>query len=433
MRVDGTDFILTESELSGLASHLHPPANRFSLIPDSDLATDEVSAITTTFNKLSESDRSRLENVIYTLSAPLRLANLNYTIADELVSRQVLLWPAPPAEELIFLAGNGAELRAGVRSVFQIQTMIRSVLAAGDSLRHEPLNLSLSTLAVITLLAVLDQLRYARLHSQVFHEEPIDSFAVFELLARIEEAETEDFRWPLLFVEKVLPLEFISMFSEQDVIAGLQELIQAELVQALDDTSPATLYVLSSEGKVIADAVLHDVSKLLLSFSDILEDGEIGHDVMFFIRGSFSLFLFMMSGETGAITGMDGEQMQTFLKEVFVPPPEEAIAALSITEPVETPKPSDGKAVSATPVVESAKNQQPAQKISSGQGRVCPYCQHPISDGAKFCRNCGRPVVIEAMAAPQQPANIGRICPHCQQPVGKNAQFCRHCGKSLQN
>ncbi len=433
MRIDETDFILTESELSGLASHLHPPANRFSLIPDLDLATNEVSAITTTFNKLPESDRSRLENVIHTLSAPLRLANMNYTIADELVSRQVLLWPTPPAEELIFLAGNGAEWRAGTRSVFQIQTMIQNVLAAGDSLRHEPLNLSLSTLAVITLLAVLDQLRYARLHSQFLHEEPIDSFAVFELLARIEEAETEDFRWPLLFVEKVLPLEFISMFSEQDVIAGLQELIQAELVQALDDTVPATLYALTAEGKVVADTVLHDVSKLLLSFSDIMKDGEIGHDVMFFIRGSFSLFLFMMSGETGAITGMDGEQMQTFLKEVFIPPPEEAIAALHITESVETPKPSAGKTVSTTLVVESTKTPQPVQKISSSQGRVCPHCQQPISDNAKFCRSCGQPVVIESMETPQQPSNIGRVCPHCQHPVGKNASFCRNCGKSLQN
>ena len=433
MRIDETDFILTESELSGLAAYLQAPANRFSLIPDLVLEADERSDITAAFNKLPESDRSRLESVIHTLSAPLRLANLNYTIADELVSRQVLFWPIPPAEDLVFLASNETEWRAGVRSVFQIQTMIQNVLAAGNSLRHEPLNLALSTPAIVTLLAVLDQLRYARLHSQLVHEEPVDSFAIFELLARIEEAETEDFRWPLLFVEKVLPLEFTSMFSEQDVLSGLQELMQAELVQALDDTVPATLYALTAEGKVVADTVLHDVSKLLLSFSDIMEDGEIGHDVMFFIRGSFSLFLFMMSGETGAITGMDGEQMQTFLKEIFIPPPEKAIAALHITEPTETSKPSARETVSTTHVAESEKTGQPVQKQVASSGQVCPHCHQPISDNAKFCRSCGRPVVIESVETPQQPSNIGHVCPHCQHPVGENAKFCRNCGKSLQN
>lgn len=430
MRIDETDFILTEPEMSGLASYFTPTVNRFSVIPDLEIETSVKTTITAAFKKLPETDQSRLESIIRALSSPLRLVNMNYTIADESISRQVLAWPLSPEEELVFLAGNGAEWRVGTRSSFQIQSMIQGVLAAGDTLRREPLNLSLSTVAVITLLATLDQLRYARLHSELLHEEPIESVAVFELLARIEESETEDFRWSLPFVEKGLPLEFTSMFNEQNVIEGLQELIQEGLVQPLDDTVPATLYALTAEGRVVADAVLHDVSKLLLTFSDAMEEGETGHDVMFFVRGSLSLFLFMMSGENGVITGMDGEQLNTFLVEVFIPPPEEAIAALSLTQIVDT-QPIVEETPDKASVSEPKKSLKSQQEQPLKSGRVCQYCQSPISDKAKFCGTCGKPIEIEVVKVPEPAQNSERVCPHCHRPIDKLAKFCGGCGKPV--
>lgn len=428
MRIEETDFILTESEMSGLAAYFKLAVNRFSVIPELEIETSVQTTVTSAFKKLPESDQSRLENIITALSSPLRLVNMNYTIADESISRQVLAWPPSPKEELVFLASNGVEWRVGTRSSFQIQSMIQGVLAAGDTLRREPLNQSVSTVAVITLLAMLDQLRYARLHSQLLHEEPIESVAVFELLARVEESETEDFRWSLPFVEKGLPLEFTSMFSEQNVIDGLQELIQTGLVQALDDTVPATLYALTTEGKVIADTVLHDVSKLLLTFSDAMEEGETGHDVMFFVRGSLGLFLFMMSGEVGVITGMEGEQLKSFLEEIFIPPPKEAVAALSLTQTADTQSTSE-ETTDTTSVIGPLKTQQ---EYTPRPGKICQYCQNPISDKARFCDTCGKPVAIDLVETSEPPSTPERVCPHCHQLIGEKAKFCGGCGKPVE-
>ncbi len=397
------------------------------IIPDLEIETSEQTTITVAFKKLPKSDQSCLESIISALSAPLRLVNMNYTVADESISRQILAWPLAPTEELVFLAGNGVEWRVGTRSYFQIQSIIQGVLAAGDNLRREPLNQSFSTVAVVTFLAMLDQLRYARLHSQLLHEDPIDSVAIFELLARIEEAETDDFRWSLPFVEKGLPLEFTSMFSEQNVIDGLQELIQTGLVQALDDTVPATLYALTTQGKVVADTVLHDVSKLLLTFSDAMEEGETGHDVMFFVRGSFGLFLFMMSGESGVITGMDGEQLKSFLEEIFIPPPEEAAAALNLTQTADA-QPTSEETTDTTSVIEPLKTQQ---EYAPRSGKVCQYCQNPISDKAKFCDTCGKPVAIDLVEASEPPSTPERVCPHCHRLIGEKARFCGGCGKPV--
>jgi len=427
MRVEENDFILSESEISGLAAHFETSVNRFSVVPDLESSASVDAAIALGLKELSVADESRLKYVINTLSSPARLVNLNYTIADESISRQVLAWPQPDNEGLVFLSGGGVEWRVGVRSNFQIQSLIQSVLAAGDNLRREPLKVPLSTVAVITLLATLDQLHYARLQSQLLHEAPVESVAIFELLARIEEATTDDFRWSLPFVEKGLPLEFISLFSEQNVIDGLQELIEKELLEAVDDGVPATLYVLTSQGEVIADAVLHDVSKLLLTFSDAMDGGETGHDVMLFVRGGFGLFLFMMSASDGLVTGLDGAQLESFLEEIFIAPAPEAAASLALSQAV-VARPTRKEAKDGSTAIEPVKVQQ---EQSSKTGKRCEYCQHPLHDAAKFCDSCGKPVAVDTIEPTEPPAAVERFCPHCHQIIGQKAKFCGGCGKPV--
>ena len=293
MRIEEADVILDETELAGLAALLRPLSGRLALIAPATLEGDHQASLSAEVRALPSEARSQLQWLVNTLAFPVRIANLHFSVADERVSRQVMAWAASPAEGPAFLARNGDLWRAGTRSDFQVKTLIREVLAAGDMLRRESLSLAISTPAVLTLLGVLDHLRYARLYSQLLHQEPVESFAPAEVLTRIQAAKTEDFRWPLLLVEKLMPVDFTTAFTESEVVDGLAELTEAELVEPLDDSGRALLYALTAEGRVIADAVLHDVSKLALSLSECGPDGQVGHDVMLFIRGGMSLFLFM--------------------------------------------------------------------------------------------------------------------------------------------
>jgi hypothetical protein len=47
----------------------------------------------------------------------------------------------------------------------------------------------------------------------------------------------------------------------------------------------------------------------------------------------------------------------------------------------------------------------------------CSHCQHPNSETAKFCEECG--------------SKLARVCPGCAQEVSPRAKFCPECGTLL--
>ena len=48
---------------------------------------------------------------------------------------------------------------------------------------------------------------------------------------------------------------------------------------------------------------------------------------------------------------------------------------------------------------------------------ICPACQHPHDDQARFCDQCGQPLELR--------------CPACESPARPGARFCSRCGHSL--
>ena len=48
----------------------------------------------------------------------------------------------------------------------------------------------------------------------------------------------------------------------------------------------------------------------------------------------------------------------------------------------------------------------------------CSHCQSPNPDAAKFCMNCGRPLVL--------------ACPNCNTELPAAAKFCFNCGQRLE-
>lgn len=58
---------------------------------------------------------------------------------------------------------------------------------------------------------------------------------------------------------------------------------------------------------------------------------------------------------------------------------------------------------------------------------ACPGCGRTVVPGGKFCRGCGRPLVQDAVQAPQT-ASARPVCGYCATPLVQDAHFCHQCG-----
>jgi len=65
---------------------------------------------------------------------------------------------------------------------------------------------------------------------------------------------------------------------------------------------------------------------------------------------------------------------------------------------------------------------------------TCASCQQMVTDGAKFCNNCGAPVDVAAPAAPPSPAaapanvTFTKFCSSCGSGLVAAAVICPNCG-----
>ncbi len=67
----------------------------------------------------------------------------------------------------------------------------------------------------------------------------------------------------------------------------------------------------------------------------------------------------------------------------------------------------------------AAPQQAPGAGAQAPQGVPCPKCNTPNPPGAKFCSNCGSPMVLTVK------------CPKCNGDAPQNAKFCPNCGNKL--
>jgi len=63
--------------------------------------------------------------------------------------------------------------------------------------------------------------------------------------------------------------------------------------------------------------------------------------------------------------------------------------------------------------------------LPSAAALTCPHCGATLRPGARFCKQCGKPVTATDAAATHS------TCPHCGAPTRPGARFCRTCSRPL--
>jgi RNA polymerase subunit RPABC4/transcription elongation factor Spt4 len=86
------------------------------------------------------------------------------------------------------------------------------------------------------------------------------------------------------------------------------------------------------------------------------------------------------------------------------------------------------KAAAPPPITEPARAFQPPP-IATGISNTCPHCGRLLRTNAKFCANCGRPIISmspPAMRPAKPPEN--KACIRCGSLLRPDARFCNKCG-----
>lgn len=404
MRTDQGDFILSEDELSAVLNTAEGTPNALGLAAgpvEGSKGAGEILA------SLDPSLRTALERAIAALISPVKVARFHYTVADESISRSFLAWSAGTDDELIALVKTGENRRISARSQSSMRLLISRLLAANDTLVEEGISLLLSSGAILVFLAIAEHLRMVRYHAIQTHAAPSNFFNQAEVEARLAEAAIEDFRWPLLFLDKVMPAPIAGALTPQDVRVAIDELMLAGLVDQVDESGELQVFELAGPGVRICDALLHEVGKVALGMSAFRDDGEIGHEVMLLVRSGFDLFLFDFAGQQGAIASLGANGLDELLKHAM--------------------RPASVQPSGAAGTVEVA--QQAATQSATPSSIRCATCGLALPDGARFCSQCG--TAVAAAPSPAAGRRATKACPACGHANRASSEFCVQCGTQL--
>ena len=398
-------LVLTTVELAALARQPGLTENALSLVPA--VEPKAADAILAEFARLSKEQRDNYSRAIAMLAAPSQVVRLHYSVADSLVTRLYLAWRPESKDAVAALALTDGNLAVSLQPADKLDRMLADVLAVNTNLLSANLNVPLSAAATIVLVAVMDYFHYAHHFSMLTHTAPAESFSRHDVMERLADAASDDFRWPLLLLDKVLPAEVAGSLNEAAVTAALEELCQAGLLgknEAEDNKPELVLYSLTGGAETISDSLLHDVSKAALSVSSPVGDGAVGHEAMLLVRGASYLWLFGLGARQGLVASIDTAQFSEVLQKFLAPPAKMPAAAVSRAEAAGRPSGSAGRAAEAKAEV------------------ICSKCGTKNPAEAKFCAKCGAAFV----ATPKT-----NFCPKCGDPVKAGENFCDKCGLKL--
>lgn len=434
LTIEDQDFLLSSSDISVFADVLGARANSLSLIPSAVTLAERQANALSEFRQLDAETQRRLTIALGVLRAPAKVGDLHHTIADESISRAALAWSPSLPDSIVVVAGTVDPRRISVWSTDGLAASVRKILAAEDTLRDDEIGGKVSTQAAVVFVAAVDQLRAARLYSQLSHAAPEVMFSSAELVERLKDAVSEDFRWPLTFVEKLLPRAMVGSLTAGEIDAALRELVSAGLIEQV----AAGRYEMGGVGRIICDGMLHDVSKVALGVTAASDDGQLGRDVVLLIRSSFNLFMIAMAGQQGIIAALDNDELEAVLQLSLQPARPAAVASPPPDEVTMMPA-APAAVAKATPLWHFAEAGQTMGPVEEGVLRM--RLARGELPGDTLVWNPDLPNWISAAVAgllpppavmqPLVPPPASRVCPRCAAPLEPGMRFCTGCGVPL--
>jgi hypothetical protein len=369
-------LILTPVELEVLGKRFAGEQNILAISVEAGSKEGDAKQIWADFNQLENAVQKRFTSTLQTLGDPLCTAELHYTIAEHTITRSHLAWPKVEGESLSVLTNRAEDFALTSRSAQEIEALMGQILAVDEGLATANLAVDLTAVTTLVAIGLMDAFRFSQLQSWLTHKLPDQGYSALEVMERIRDASSEDFRWPLLFYEKILPTGSVASITEAEIIEGFKILDEAGLILSLteeDSTAPPDLYSFSNAGELIADGLMHAASKVALRVSRLIGEGEVGHEAFLFIRDPNYLWLFDVAGQEGVVASLDRQCWGELSSQILHPP-------LHGDHSEDAAAPSKEDIHEAATVMRSELHVRVAS---------CPKCGGTVKVGNQFCSSCG--------------------------------------------
>lgn len=348
MRIDAEhqSLIISESELTALATELKLPRNNLALIrAQQDI--QQGGRVNKEFDGLPGWARDKYRQSIGVMSAPAQTAHINIVYPGQAVSRLALAWDRDDGNILTEVSRLGDEVSLRPITFQQARGLVMKTLDAGEVRPPAGIKLIMPAVTLVVFLAVIDYIQYDWYLSLLRHSQPAESFTLDEIWDRFQDAAAGDYRWPLPLFFSVFPADISGLLSEKELADSLQYLTETGLLIS-DGGDGAAIYTLSTEGKVIAGSFLESWKRIAIRISAPAGSG-VGHEAVLFVRSQDTLWLFDLSGNKGAVSDLSADACSDIIQALFT----------------------------------TADKTQDASTIS------CPFCSKRISINDEFCTECG--------------------------------------------
>jgi hypothetical protein len=418
MKLEEGELVATGAELAASVAVLGIQIGDLARIPRVASTMEDQEAVESFFQKVAEDLGDAYKAAIKTLASPSRIGVMHYALGEESISRAILAWGEATGNHVVMMVSAGG-WHIRVVPIESLVNTVSSVLLEDVPLNSTDVRCTVTQESALVLLAAQHLLRESRLMALLSHTESSTAFTVEAVEDVLDDAATEDFRWPFLFLDKILPFSTNGVNWGETIPEAMKELSGRELVEEVEGSEKST-WQLTESGYRLALAHHHHLTKVGIRITETDDAGKKGHEALLFIRSLQDLVAYDLAGQ------------------------EAAIATLDVVDGIQS---LVGNFLSLD------KLEQDEIKEAGKEGtRSCPACGEKMAANMRFCSSCGMEMAgsgSEVEPMPETPAPKKRPRPvptkreqeHVEPTSTSTEQepdtqarpkFCRHCGKTIQ-
>jgi hypothetical protein len=243
---------------------------------------------------------SILNGAAIALANPPRSALAQFSVADEAVNRLIMAWDAT-LEQVAVVARQGWDAAVSMPSTEEVFALFAGAIGLNGPLEPLDVRVELAPAQAIAWVALADTLRRARLYSMLMHGAPSDTCTAADVSETLAAADTEDYRWALNMLDKVMPGR-ASALGAAAVATALEGLVAAGVLNSTPaDQDDVALYGLADVGTAAFDAWSHEVSRLAVTVHGLAKGGGTTAETVLMIRDARRIWLVAIGSERATL------------------------------------------------------------------------------------------------------------------------------------